>query len=165
MRGISLARRSDGAGKETFMKKLCIALLAFAVLTLSACGGTSSAPDAQNSQSPNVPAAAPQSGTSSAPDAQSSQSANVPASAPQSEAATNAAPAVQTAAVTESDAKSIALNSAGFSETDVTGLRVEIDRDDGRTEYDVEFYVGNVEYSYEIDAVSGEILSSEIDRD
>ena len=128
------------------MKQSWISLAIIAILTLSACGGTSSAT---------------QSGSASAPDAQSSN----PIPAPQSEAATNAAPAVQTAAVTESDAKSIALNNAGLSETDVTGLRVEIDRDDGRTEYDVEFYVGNVEYSYEIDAVSGEILSSEIDRD
>lgn len=67
--------------------------------------------------------------------------------------------------ITEEDAKSIALKHSGFSESDVKGLRVTRDRDDGRQEYEVEFRDGFTEYSYEIDATTGEIISYEIDND
>ena len=60
-------------------------------------------------------------------------------------------------------AKQIALEHAGVSAKDVVFIKAEFDRDDGRKEYDVEFYSGNVEYDYEIDAVSGAVLSA--DRD
>ena len=42
-------------------------------------------------------------------------------------------------------------------------LTVRLDWDDGRPEYEVEFYSGQTEYDYEIHAVTGAILSS--DRD
>ncbi|MBR4291854.1 MAG: PepSY domain-containing protein [Oscillospiraceae bacterium] len=61
--------------------------------------------------------------------------------------------------------KSIALAHAGLSETDVTRLRVEFDYDDGRAEYEVDFHHGSYEYDYEIDAVSGKILSWDEDFD
>lgn len=60
-------------------------------------------------------------------------------------------------------AKEIALNHAGVSASSATFVKAQLDRDDGRTQYDVEFYVGNNEYDYEIDATSGAILS--YDRD
>ena len=65
--------------------------------------------------------------------------------------------------LTEEEAKQIALADAGLAESDVTFLKVRLDYDDGRAEYDVEFYRGAEEYDYEIDAVSGEIRS--VDRD
>ena len=63
----------------------------------------------------------------------------------------------------ETEAKSIALNHAGLSESQVTFIKAYLDRDDGRVVYDVEFYSGNVEYDYEIDAINGTIF--EYDRD
>ena len=63
----------------------------------------------------------------------------------------------------ETEAKSIALAHAGISESQVTFIKTHLERDDGRIVYDVEFYSDNVEYDYEIDAVSGAIL--EFDRD
>ena len=63
----------------------------------------------------------------------------------------------------EAKAKSIALAHAGLSESQVTFIKAHLERDDGRIVYDVEFYSGNTEYDYEIDAVSGIIL--EYDRD
>jgi hypothetical protein len=42
---------------------------------------------------------------------------------------------------------------------------VELDRDDGRTLYEVEFHVGRTEYSYEIDASSGAIVKAEQELD
>lgn len=69
--------------------------------------------------------------------------------------------------LTEEDAKSIALTDAGVKESDVANIRIERDTDDGIIVYDVDFYAGNKEYDYEIDASSGEIRSkdSEIEDD
>ncbi|MDR3120409.1 MAG: PepSY domain-containing protein [Clostridiales bacterium] len=69
------------------------------------------------------------------------------------------------AAITEADAKAIALRHAGLNESDVTYIRVKRDRDDGRVVYDVEFYSGRTEYEYEIDAADGRILEASQDRD
>ena len=60
-------------------------------------------------------------------------------------------------------AKQIALNDAGVKESAAVFLRANLDWDDGRMKYEVEFYSGNTEYDYDIDAVTGAILSS--DRD
>ena len=65
----------------------------------------------------------------------------------------------------EVKAKKIALNHAGFSESEVTRMKVELDRDHDHTEYEVEFRVGGIEYSYDIDALSGKILSYEAEKD
>ncbi len=68
-------------------------------------------------------------------------------------------PAPQSQGLTEADAKQIAFTHANVSEADVSYLKVKLERDKGRDEYDVEFVVGNKEYDYEIDAATGEILS------
>ena len=60
-------------------------------------------------------------------------------------------------------AKKIALGDAKLAEKDVTFVKVELEFENNRLVYDVEFYSGNVEYDYDIDAVSGAIVSS--DRD
>lgn len=64
--------------------------------------------------------------------------------------------------ITADEAKRIALTHAKLAEKDVTFVKVELE-DNNRYEYDVDFYSGNLEYDYEIDAVSGAILSA--DRD
>lgn len=68
---------------------------------------------------------------------------------------------------TQDEALGIALEDAGIDEKDVDRSRVELDYDDNSLIYDVEFYSGNEEYDYEIDAKTGEVLSvdREIDRD
>ena len=60
-------------------------------------------------------------------------------------------------------AKKIALGDAKLAEKDVTFVKAELEFENNRLVYDVEFYSGNVEYDYDIDAVSGAIVSS--DRD
>lgn len=67
--------------------------------------------------------------------------------------------------ITAAEAQSIALAQAGLSSGDVTGLRAELDRDDGRTVYEVEFRSGRVEYSYDINASTGAVISYDIDYD
>lgn len=62
-------------------------------------------------------------------------------------------------------AKSIALDHAGFTASQVMITKASMDRDDGRMVYEIEFRQGQVEYEYKIDARSGAILEHEIDRD
>lgn len=63
----------------------------------------------------------------------------------------------------EAKAKEIALNHAGLTSSQASFLEVKLDRDDGRAVYEVEFYSGNKEYDYEIDAASGAIVSYDFD--
>lgn len=62
-------------------------------------------------------------------------------------------------------AKEIALADAGLEEGKAVFLKVRLELDDGRYQYDVEFYSGAAEYDYEIDAATGKILSSDRDLD
>lgn len=68
-------------------------------------------------------------------------------------------------ALSEEDAKNIALKDAGLNEADVQRLNIHKDYDDGHLEYEVEFYVGQKEYEYEIDAADGGIINKDIDND
>ena len=62
-------------------------------------------------------------------------------------------------------AKKIALNHANLTSSQVSYVQVEADFDDYTPSYDVEFYHNNVEYSYEINANTGNIISFEKDID
>lgn len=64
-------------------------------------------------------------------------------------------------AVDEETAVSIALEHAGVTECSIH--RVELDTEDGRQVYEVEFFAGNTEYDYTIDRETGEILSYDQD--
>ena len=60
-------------------------------------------------------------------------------------------------------AKSVALAHVGVNQSQVTRLRCELEKDDGRWEYQVEFCYGTMEYEYEIDAYTGAILSRDME--
>ena len=62
-------------------------------------------------------------------------------------------------------AKSIALNHAGVSENKAYDMDIELDDEDGRLIYEVEFKFGGMEYSYEINAATGAILKHEAELD
>ena len=62
-------------------------------------------------------------------------------------------------------AKSVALNHAGVSENKAYDMDIELDDEDGRLVYEVEFKSGNMEYSYEINAATGAILKHEAELD
>ena len=72
-------------------------------------------------------------------------------------------PAASSDLISEAKAKNIALDHAGISSSKATFIQVKLDRDDGRQVYEVEFYSGNKEYDYEIDAASGAIVSYDYD--
>lgn len=63
----------------------------------------------------------------------------------------------------DDSARSIALNHAGISASDVTRLKSELDIDDGQAVYEVEFYRDGREYEYKINASDGTILKYEVD--
>ena len=69
----------------------------------------------------------------------------------------------KTKKISADKAKKIALGDAKLAEKDVTFVKVELEFEDNRLVYDVEFYSGNVEYDYDIDAVSGAIVSADKD--
>lgn len=69
--------------------------------------------------------------------------------------------------ISEDEAKQIAFQDAGINEADVVNSRIQLQKDDGVWEYEIDFYVGNQEYDYDLDAKDGTIRSKdqEIDDD
>ena len=63
----------------------------------------------------------------------------------------------------EDAALSAALTHAGLSASDISRQKVQFDFDDGYAIYEIEFRSGRYEYEYEIDAVSGQVVKSEMD--
>lgn len=64
-------------------------------------------------------------------------------------------------AISAEKAKSIALAHAGLSAGEITEFAIELDHEDGRAVYEVEFKGGGFEYDYEIDAMTGKIQKQE----
>jgi len=88
-------------------------------------------------------------------------------------AETQPAPAATTAAQPKANntsgdigvekAKEIAMSHAGVSAGSVSFVKAKLDYEDGVKVYDIEFYSGNVEYDYEINAATGAIVSFDQD--
>ena len=62
-------------------------------------------------------------------------------------------------------AKKTALDHAGLSESEVRFSSAKLENDDGKYEYDIEFYKDQTEYEYEIDAITGEIINYDAESD
>ena len=62
-------------------------------------------------------------------------------------------------------AKSAALGHAGLTAAQVSRLHAELDREGGRYVYEVEFKYGGYEYSYDIDAANGAVLTFDKELD
>ena len=65
----------------------------------------------------------------------------------------------------EDKAMAIALEHSKYTQQDLLFSYVKLDYDDGIWSYDVEFYAENKEYDYEIDAITGTILSFDFDME
>lgn len=61
-------------------------------------------------------------------------------------------------------AKSIALGDAGVSASEAERMKCKLETNEGEKVYEVEFEAGGFEYEYEIDAVTGKILSRDKER-
>ena len=62
-------------------------------------------------------------------------------------------------------AKSIAVGHAGFSLSDVQFSKAKLENDDGHTVYEIEFYQGDVEYDYTINAATGAVMEFDAERE
>ena len=65
--------------------------------------------------------------------------------------------------ISKNEAKDIALKHANLKEDEVTSLYSELETENNIRKYDVEFKKGNMEYDYEINAETGEIISFDHD--
>lgn len=65
--------------------------------------------------------------------------------------------------ITKAEAKIVALKDAGLSESEASALRTRLEFDDGRFQYEVDFYSNGTEYEYLIQAKNGEIIARDID--
>ena len=63
--------------------------------------------------------------------------------------------------LTAEQAQEKAFAHAGVDAASATVTKCELDRDDGRQIYEIEFWAGRVEYDYEVDAASGNVLKQE----
>lgn len=61
----------------------------------------------------------------------------------------------------EQKARELALAAAGITESDVIWLEVEMDAEDGRIVYEVEFSSSSAEYEIELDATTGTVIKNE----
>ena len=101
-------------------------------------------------------------GTVPAAPADPAASEPIPADLPVSET-----PAVEQTvqAITEEEAVAAALEKAEKAKDEVVFTEIRRDHDDGREVYDIEFTVpGEMEYDYEIDAVTGEIREQSTEK-
>ncbi len=80
-------------------------------------------------------------------------------------AAAISAVVIKSTLIGKDEAKNIALSDAALNESDVSGLRVKLDFDDGRFCYEIDFYSSGTEYEYTIQAKDGGIISRDIDGD
>ncbi|MCD7832645.1 MAG: PepSY domain-containing protein [Lachnospiraceae bacterium] len=75
----------------------------------------------------------------------------------------NATGSSSTSCISLDEAKSIALEYAGLSDSDVTFKKAKLDKEHGTMVYEIEFYQGRIEYECEINAVTGTVIEFEID--
>lgn len=116
-------------------------------------------PDSQppaETESQSAPSQDPESAPSTTPPAASASPAPSPSPAPDQ---------FTPMYIGMSQAKSIALDHAGFTSSQVRFTHIGMDHEDGAMVYEIEFRQGSVEYEYEIDAATGRILSWERDED
>lgn len=146
------------------MKKLAV-LAVIAGLTagiMTGCGGTQRNADAaaqMTGQGNGAQKAAVQSGEVYDDRDDRSEAANADQAAQQQTTQPAGAEDEQKAAALQT-----ALKDAGVNEADASRIRVTSDRDDGMLVYEVRFDAAEVEYDYEIDAQSGRIISTDVER-
>ena len=71
--------------------------------------------------------------------------------------------AVKSTLITKAEAKAAALSDAGLSEAEASALRVRLEFDDGRFQYEVDFYNNGTTYEYLIQAKDGDIIARDIE--
>ncbi len=69
------------------------------------------------------------------------------------------------AGITANNALDAALKHAGLDKSQVSNVDVDLDRDNGKLIYEVDFNSGTREYDYDINAETGEVISADQSKD
>lgn len=134
------------------MKKLFALLLTLTVvLTLSACDNKGGTVKEQSAATPPQSVVESKDNTDSQPT--------------QPTESTDMQTQLNPELITRERAIELALNHAGLTRADVRDLEAELDRERGGTYWEVDFESGNLEYSYDINAQTEEIVKLEKERD
>ena len=70
-----------------------------------------------------------------------------------------------TGKITLEEAKQLALAKVGVKEEEATFRKAHQDEDDGRLVYEIEIVANGLEYDFDIDAATGRITESDVERD
>lgn len=152
-------------------KVYAIACSLVLALGLGACGGSGN--DAPASEPTKEATTAVETETAevtgtttetTATEAPAAEATATEAPAAEATTTTSAQPA-QSTYIADTEAISIALNNAGADQASVIELECELDLDDPVVHYDVDFKFNGMDYDYDIDATTGEIIyvNSEVD--
>lgn len=149
------------------MKKRIVTLLLAGAMTtalLTGCGGQgNTAGTAQNNAADSAQAegnaAGASEGQANAADSQAGENAQNGNENTQNNA--GAAQNGTASAITEEQAKAIALEKAGLTEADTIAIAVKQERDDGVSVYNVDIYTADRDYEYDVAVADGAIYSQE----
>ena len=148
-------------------KMICVMSVMMIVLMAAGCGkndGTSGGSPA-GTDTAGMETTAPGAGTTENGNAAGMTESTTETEAAASKTATETGNSVTDARISEDEAKEIVLKDAGVSEKDISGIRIKLEKDDGIWQYEVDFYAGDKEYDYNIDADTGKILSKDMEID
>ena len=148
-------------------KMICVMSVMMIVLLAAGCGkndGTSGGSPA-GTDTAGMETTAPGAGTTENGNAAGMTESTTETEAAASKTATETGNSGTDARISEDEAKEIVLKDAGVSEKDISGMRIKLEKDDGIWQYEVDFYAGDKEYDYNIDADTGKILSKDMEID
>ena len=77
---------------------------------------------------------------------------------------TLAAGAFAAGRLTKDEAKKIALDKAGVTAAEATFTKARLDYDDGREEYEFEFFANGKEFDIDVDADTGRVVKFDVER-
>ena len=66
--------------------------------------------------------------------------------------------------LTKDEAKQIALDKAGVTAAEATFTKAKLDYDDGREEYEFEFFADGREFDIDVDANTGRVVKFDVER-
>ena len=66
--------------------------------------------------------------------------------------------------LTKDEAKKIALDKAGVTAAEATFTKAKLDYDDGREEYEFEFFANGKEFDIDVDADTGRVVKFDVER-
>ena len=66
--------------------------------------------------------------------------------------------------LTKDEAKQIALKEAGVTAAEATFTKAKLDYDDGREEYEFEFFANGKEFDVDVDANTGRVVKFDVER-